>query len=73
VKDITGANVSLKEYNVQSVTPGEDAQGGVTILINQSGETFRGHGVSTDTIEASTVAMLNAINRVGKSKKEPGM
>jgi len=64
VKEMTGADVSLKEYNVQSVTIGEDAQAEVTILINQSGETFRGHGVSTDTIEASTVAMLNAINRI---------
>jgi 2-isopropylmalate synthase len=63
VKEMTEADISLKEFNVQSVTTGEDALGDVTILINQSGETFRGHGVSTDIIEASTVAMLNAINR----------
>ncbi len=68
VKDLTGADISLKEYSVQSVTTGEDAQGEVTILINQSGETFRGHGVSTDTIEASTVAMLNAVNRMASKQ-----
>ncbi|MDR0870631.1 MAG: 2-isopropylmalate synthase [Planctomycetaceae bacterium] len=67
VKEITGADISIKEYSVQSVTNGEDAQGDVTILINRSGETYRGHGVSTDTIEASTVAILNAVNRSGSA------
>lgn len=64
VRDLTGADISIKEYSVQSVTDGEDAQGDVTILINKSGETYRGHGVSTDTIEASTIAILNAVNRM---------
>ncbi|MDR2116973.1 MAG: hypothetical protein LBP87_11405 [Planctomycetaceae bacterium] len=54
----------MKEYTVQSVTDGEDAQGEAAILVNQNGEIFRGHGVSTDTIEASTIAILNAINRM---------
>jgi 2-isopropylmalate synthase len=64
VRELTEKDISIKEYMVQSVTDGEDAQGEVAILINQSGEIFRGHGVSTDTIEASTVAILNAVNRM---------
>jgi 2-isopropylmalate synthase len=43
---------------------GEDAQGEVMVLLDHNGETFRGHGVSTDTIEASTIAVLNAVNRL---------
>ncbi|MDR1923383.1 MAG: 2-isopropylmalate synthase [Planctomycetaceae bacterium] len=67
IRDITGADVSLKEYSVQSVTGGQDAQGEVTILINKNGNTYRGYAVSTDTIEASTVAILNAVNRICQS------
>ncbi len=66
VRELSGSDISIKEYSVQSVTDGEDAQGDVTILINKSGETYRGHGVSTDTLEASAIAILNAVNRMGK-------
>jgi 2-isopropylmalate synthase len=68
VRELTEQDISIKEFTVQSVTDGEDAQGEVAILINQSGEIYRGHGVSTDTIEASTVAILNAVNRMLKNK-----
>jgi 2-isopropylmalate synthase len=64
IRELTEKDISVKEFTVQSVTVGEDAQGEATVLINHNGETFRGHGVSTDTIEASTIAILNAVNRV---------
>ena len=64
IRELTGKDISIKEFIVQSVTIGEDAQGEVTVLIDYNGETFRGHGVSTDTIEASTIAILNAVNRM---------
>jgi 2-isopropylmalate synthase len=64
IRDVIGQNISIKEFAAQSVTVGEDAQGEATILINYKEETFRGHGVSTDTIEASIVAILNAVNRI---------
>lgn len=70
IRDMTGVDISIKEYSVQSVTDGEDAQSDVTILINQSGDTFRGHGVSTDTIEASTIAILNAVNRIALQNEQ---
>jgi 2-isopropylmalate synthase len=65
IRELVGLNISVKEFMVQSVSMGEDAQGEVTVLIDHNGEVFRGHGVSTDTIEASTIAILNAINRIG--------
>ena len=65
IREIVGLDISLKEFTAQSVTVGEDAQGEVTVLIDHKGETFRGHGVSTDTIEATTIAILNAVNRMG--------
>jgi 2-isopropylmalate synthase len=64
VQDLTGLDISIKEYSVQSVSVGEDAQGESTVLLNKGSEIFRGHGVSTDTIEAGTLAILNAVNRM---------
>ncbi|MCL2004651.1 MAG: 2-isopropylmalate synthase [Planctomycetaceae bacterium] len=68
IRDITGLDMSVKEFRAQSVSAGEDAQGDVTILIDYKGETYRGHGVSTDTIEATTVAILNAVNRMAETR-----
>jgi len=64
IRALTGNDISVREYSVQSVTVGEDAQGEANILIDHNNETFRGHGVSTDTIEASIIAILNAVNRI---------
>jgi 2-isopropylmalate synthase len=64
IRELTGKEISIKEFAVQSVTVGEDAQGEATILIDHNGETYRGHGVSTDTMEASIIAILNAVNRI---------
>ena len=71
IRELTGLDISVKEFTAQSVSMGEDAQGEVTVLLDHSGETYRGHGVSTDTIEASTIAILNAINRMGNVTTNP--
>ena len=42
----------------------EDAQAEVTVEVEHQGRTYRGLGVSTDSVEASGRAFLNAINRV---------
>ncbi|MBR5626053.1 MAG: 2-isopropylmalate synthase [Thermoguttaceae bacterium] len=61
--------VTLKEFKVEAVSKGSDAQGEVIVLLdylenNGSKTTLRGHGVSTDIIEATILALLNAINRI---------
>ncbi|HEX3868964.1 MAG TPA: alpha-isopropylmalate synthase regulatory domain-containing protein, partial [Pirellulales bacterium] len=53
-----------KDFNVHSVTVGKDALGEVTVEVEHQGQLYRGRGVSTDSIEASTKAFLNAINRI---------
>lgn len=64
VKETIGVNVSLKEFHVQSVSTGEDAQGEVSVLIQSGEEVYRGSGVSTDTLEATALSILGAINRM---------
>jgi len=76
IRELTGREMSIKEFSVHSVSVGEDAQGEATILIDYPSimpdgtkkvDTFRGHGVSTDTIEASAIAILNAVNRIDRN------
>jgi 2-isopropylmalate synthase len=53
----------LKEYMVQAIGREKDAQGQVKIMLEIEGEEFVGKGSSTDIMEASVLAYLNAINR----------
>ncbi|MDP7015975.1 MAG: 2-isopropylmalate synthase [Pirellulaceae bacterium] len=61
---ITGISVVCKEYHVRSATIGRDAQGEATLMVEHQGQTYRGRGVSTDTVEATIRALLNAVNRI---------
>jgi 2-isopropylmalate synthase len=54
----------LVVYQVEAVTEGKDALGEVTLKVDfGNGELITGKGASTDVIEASARAYLNAINR----------
>ncbi|NSW91128.1 MAG: 2-isopropylmalate synthase [Firmicutes bacterium] len=59
-----GFTLRLEDYSLRAVTGGKDALGEVTVRVSKNGKTFTGRGVSTDIIEASVRAYLNAINRV---------
>ena len=61
---LTGISVVCKDFRVHSVTVGQDAQGEVTVQLEYQNELYRGRGVSTDTVEASAKAFLNAIHRM---------
>lgn len=63
IKRATGVKGELISYNVNSITEGLDAQGDVTIQLKINGKPVLGRGVSTDIIEASARAYLNAINK----------
>lgn len=63
ISGATGITAKLLSYNVSSITGGLDAQGDVTISLEINGQEFLGRGVSTDIIEASAKAYLNAINK----------
>ncbi len=55
----------LLDYQIRSVSVGQDAQGEVTVKIEgQSGQVILGQGLSTDVIEASVKAYLDAINKM---------
>ena len=60
---VVGLNPRLKEYLVHAIGSGKDAQGQVKLIIEINGIKYVGKGSSTDIIEASALAYLNAVNR----------
>jgi 2-isopropylmalate synthase len=54
----------LAQYTVEAVTQGRDSLGEVTLKVDfGNGELITGKGASTDVIEASARAYINAVNR----------
>lgn len=64
IEKITGIKVRCKDYHVRSSTIGHDALGDVTVEVEYEGESYKGRGVSTDTVEATLLAILSAVNRI---------
>jgi 2-isopropylmalate synthase len=61
---ITNTKGTLVEYNIRAVSQGKDAMGEVTIKADFGDKKLiPGKGASTDVIEASARAYLNALNR----------
>jgi 2-isopropylmalate synthase len=61
---ITGIKLRCIDYHVKSATLGHDALGEVNLSVAHGNQTFRGRGVSTDTVEATVQAILSAVNRI---------
>lgn len=56
------AKFHIESYQVRSVTMGRAAQGEATVRIRSGERFFTGRGISTDVVEASAKAYLQAIN-----------
>ena len=59
-----GFAVTLKDYQLKAVTSGQDALGEATAWVESDNQVFVGRGLSTDVVEASARAYLNAINKM---------
>jgi 2-isopropylmalate synthase len=64
---LTGTTAELVDYNLHAVTKGKDALGEVTVRLRSKGFEVSGRGASTDIIEASAKAYLNAVNKLALS------
>ena len=64
IEKITGISVKLRDYQIQSVTVGEDAQGEVVLEVEHPTGIYRGRALSTDIIEGSARAYLDVVNRI---------
>ncbi len=73
-------DIKLEHYQVRSVTSGKGALGEVALRLKIKDGFYTGKGISTDTIEASCKAYLDALNQFekiktlgGKTFKIPGI
>jgi 2-isopropylmalate synthase len=68
IKQATGIEAKLTDFNVSSVTGGIDALGDVVIQLDAEGVRASGRGLSTDVVEAAARAYVAATNRVVRAK-----
>src|SRR5713101_1108266 len=64
IRQATDIDSKMTDFNVNAVTGGVDALGDVIIQLDAEGTRVSGRGVSTDVVEASARAYLNAVNKV---------
>lgn len=64
IDKVTGIHkLKLSDYALSAITGGKDALGEVVVRVEYSGKILIGRGLSTDVIEASVKAYLNALNK----------
>ncbi len=68
IREATGLSPKLENYTIRAITGGKEALGEATVRITEDGRNFIGRGISTDIIEASAKAYVDAINRMVAAK-----
>ncbi|HEX6972575.1 MAG TPA: alpha-isopropylmalate synthase regulatory domain-containing protein, partial [Limnochordia bacterium] len=66
---VIGISTVLESYQLQAVTGGKDALGEVVVRIRDGENVYVGRGTSTDVIEASARAYLQALNKVAYDRQ----
>lgn len=64
IDKITGLKIKLLNYKLDAITRGKDAQGRAKVEVEIKGKLIVGRGASTDILEASVKAYLDAVNRI---------
>ncbi len=72
LEQATGIDLILKNFELHSATIGEDAQGEATVTVEYNERSYRGHGTSTDIVEAAIRAYLEVTNRILR-RRERGL
>ena len=70
IADMVGREPELKQYAVNAITGGTDAQGEVTVRLADNGFSAVGRGAHPDIIVASAKAYVNALNHLVQAEKE---
>jgi 2-isopropylmalate synthase len=68
---MTGSKTKLMRFSVNAITGGMDAQGEVTVRLQENGLLALGKGSDSDIITASAKAYINGLNRLEYMKKNP--
>lgn len=73
IQELTGTESKLVTYEVKAVTEGMDAQGDVSVKLQEGERSVIGQGAHTDIIVASGKAYVRALNKLEWHKKEHSM
>ncbi len=72
IVELTESNSELIQFQIKAVTEGMDAQGEVTVTLQEGDRRVIGHGSHTDIIVASGKAYIHALNRLDWHKRRRG-
>jgi len=61
---LVNCDLTLVDYGVEAVTDGTDAQGEAHVKISDGSHFYHGRGLSTDIIDASLKAYVDAVNQM---------
>ena len=67
---IVGKAFELDDWQMQSVTEGQEAMGECVVKLMSDGKIYSGRGISTDIIGSSIRAYINALNKVVYEKED---
>ena len=71
IMKMTRRQPRLVRYSVNAVTPGTDAQGEVSVRLEDGGHLVNGRGAGTDIVLASARALVDALNKLERTRSEP--
>jgi 2-isopropylmalate synthase len=70
IEKIIGKELELNDFSLNSITEGEDALGDAVVKLKENDRIYVGRGLSTDIIEASIKAYINALNKIAYASQE---
>ncbi len=70
IKKITKTKSKLLEFAINAISGGTEAQGEVTVRLEEKGRRVIGQGADTDVIVASAKAYINALNKMEFRKQK---
>ena len=71
IAKLTGTESELLRFSISALTGGTDAQGEVTVRLQENGLIALGRGSDPDIITASALAFINGLNRLDYLKEHP--
>jgi 2-isopropylmalate synthase len=73
IAKMTGTKSRLVRFSINAISGGTDAQGEVTVRLQENGLVALGKGADPDIFIASAKAYINGLNRLDYLKKNPSL
>ena len=64
IESVVGKHYELDDFRIQAVTEGREAVGESIVKLIADGKVYSGRGISTDIVESSIRAYVNALNKI---------